>query len=108
MKGLLAGVVFNYWFSWFVNIGLVSKYIGYKWYKQVLDILPVTIVSLLAALVSLGVGYLLHLDMYLDGIVKLTVYVILYLGWSLVFKPEAYTYFLTIIPSKLKIWKKKN
>lgn len=108
MEGLLAGVVFNYWFSWFVNIGLVSKYIGYKWYKQVLDILPVTIVSLLAALVSLGVGFLLNLDMYPDGIVKLTVYVILYLGWSLVFKPEAYTYFLTIIPSKLKIRKKKN
>lgn len=108
MKGLLAGVVFNYWFSWFVNIGLVSKYIGYKWYKQVLDILPVTVVSLLVALVSFGVGYLLHLDMYPDGIVKFAVYVILYLGWSLVFKPEAYTYFLTIIPSKLKIWKKKN
>lgn len=108
MKGLLAGVVFNYWFSWFVNISLVSKYIGYKWYKQLGDILPVTIVSLLAALVSFSVGYLLHLDMYPDGILKLTIYVIIYLGWSFVFKPEAYTYFLTIIPSKLKIWEKKN
>jgi O-antigen/teichoic acid export membrane protein len=107
MKGLLAGVVFDYWFSWFVNISLVSKYIGYKWYKQIVDILPVTIVSLFAALVSFGVGYLLHLDMYPDGIVKFTIYVIIYLGWSFVFKPEAYTYFLTIIPSKLKIWKKK-
>jgi len=108
MKGLLVGVVFNYWFSWFVNISLVSKHIGYKWYKQILDILPVTIVSLLTALVSYGVGYLLHLDMYPDGIIKFAVYVILYLGWSLVFKPEAYTYFLTIIPSKNKIWKKKT
>lgn len=108
MEGLLAGVVFNYWFSWFVNIGLVSKYIGYKWYKQILDILPVTIVSLLAALVSFGIGYLLHLDMYLDGIVKFVVYVIIYLSWSFILKPEPYTYFLTIIPSKLNIWKKKN
>ena len=31
MKGLLAGVVFNYWFSYGVNISLVSKHIGYKW-----------------------------------------------------------------------------
>ncbi|UKK49486.1 lipopolysaccharide biosynthesis protein [Prevotella sp. E9-3] len=108
MKGLLAGVVFNYWFSWFVNISLVSKYIGYKWYNQILDILPVTIVSLLAAFVSFGVGFLLNLDMYPDGIVKLAVYVILYISWSLVFKPEAYSYFLTIIPSKFKIWKKKD
>lgn len=108
MKGMLAGVVINFWFSWFVNICLVSKHIGYKWYKQIVDILPVSTVSLLAALVSYGVGYLLHLDMYPDGIVKFTVYAIFYLGWSLVFKPEAYTYFLTIIPSKLKIWEKKD
>ena len=108
MKGLLSGVVVNYWFSWFVNISLVSKHIGYKWYKQIGDILPVTIASLLTALVSFGVGYLLHLDMYPDGIVKFTVYVILYLGWSLVFKPEAYTYFLTILPAKIKIWETKK
>lgn len=108
MKGLLAGVVFNYWFSWFVNVSLVSTHIGYKWYRQIRDIFPVTIASFLAALVSYGVGYLLHLDMYPDGIVKFTVYVIIYLGWSFVFKPEAYTYFLTIIPSKFRIWEKKK
>lgn len=108
MKGLLAGVVFNYWFSWFVNVSLVSTHIGYKWYRQIGDIFPVTIASFLAALFSYGVGYLLHLDMYPDGIVKFTVYVIIYLGWSFVFKPEAYTYFLTIIPSKFRIWEKKK
>ncbi len=108
IKGLLAGVVFNYWFSWFVNIGLVSKHVGYKWNKQIADLLPITIASVLAALVSYGIGYLLHLDMYPDGIVKLLVYVIIYLGWSFVFKPEAYTYFLTIIPLKFKFWEKRK
>lgn len=106
MKGLLAGVVFNYWFSYFVNIALVSKHIGYKWNKQIIDLLPVAIASIIAALVSYGVGYLLHLDMYPDGIVKLFVYVLIYLGWSLLFKPEAYTYFLTIVPSKFRFWEK--
>ena len=41
MKGLLVGVVFNAWFSFFVNIYMVDKYIGYKIGRQLLDLLPV-------------------------------------------------------------------
>jgi O-antigen/teichoic acid export membrane protein len=106
MKGLLVGVVFNYWFSYLVNISLVSKHIGYKWSRQIADLLPVTIASIIAALISYGVGYLLHLNMYPDGLVKLFVYVVVYLGWSFIFKPEAYTYFLTIIPDRFNFIKK--
>ena len=106
MKGLLFGVVFNYWFSYIVNISLVSKHVGYKWNKQILDILPVAIASIIAALISYGVGYLLQLSLYPDGIVKLLVYVLIYMGWSLLFKPEAYTYFLTITPAKFRFWEK--
>lgn len=108
MKGLLVGVVFNYWFSYLVNIGLVSKHIGYKWTRQVADLLPVAIASSIAALISYGVGYLLHLNLYPDGLVKFVVYLIIYLGWSFVFKPEAYTYFLTIIPAKFRFWERNK
>ncbi len=108
MKGLLIGVIVNYWFSYFVNISLVSKHVGYKFWRQIADLLPVTITSLIAAIVSLGVGYLLQLNMYPDGMVKVSVYLIVYLGWSFIFKPEAYTYFLTVIPSKVRFWERKN
>lgn len=108
MKGLLIGVIINYWFSYFVNISLVSKHVGYKFWRQILDLLPVAVASLIAAVISYGVGYLLHLNMYPDGIVKLFVYVLIYLGWSFVFKPEAYNYFLTIIPAKFRFWERKQ
>lgn len=108
MKGLLVGVTINSWFSYLVNIGLVSKYIGYKWSQQLLDLVPITIVSIIAAGVSYGIGYLLGLSVYLDGIVKLLVYLGIYLGWSFIFKPESYTYFLTIIPTRFKFWEKKK
>lgn len=108
VKGLLAGVLLNTWFSYFVNICLVSKYIGYKWSRQLLDLLPVTIASIIAAIVSYAIGYFLNLDMYPDGIVKFLSYAIIYLGWSFIFKPEAYTYFLTIIPSKFRFWERKR
>jgi len=108
MKGLLLGAVLNTWFSYFVNVCLVSKYIGYKWYRQLLDIMPVAIVSIIAVLVSYFCGYLLQLDTYLDGIVKLVVFLLVYIGWIIVFKPESYTYFLTILPARLKFGEKKD
>ena len=108
MKGLLVGVVLNSWFSYFVNIGLVSKYVGYKWSDQLLSIMPVAVASVISAVAAFIVGYFLNFSMYPDGIVKFVVYVIIYLGWSLIFKPEAYNYFLTIIPAKLRFWEKKT
>lgn len=104
MKGLLVGMVFSSWFSYLVNISLVSKFVGYKWSDQLLSIMPVLIASVVSAVAAFLVGYFLNLSMYPDGIVKFVVYVIIYLGWSLIFKPEAYNYFLTIIPSKFRFW----
>ena len=89
MKGLLVGMVINTWFSYAVNIGMVSKYIGYKWWNQLKDIMPVMIVSILAALVSYGVSTLFGFSLYLDGVIKVSVYAIVYFGWSYFFKPEA-------------------
>ena len=106
MKGLLAGVVVNSWFSYLVNIGLVSKHIGYKWTTQLKDLLPMTIASLLATGISYGVSSLLHLSLYPDGIVRLVVFLVLYLGWSFLFKPECYTYTLSVIPAKFRFWEK--
>ena len=108
MKGLLVGVVLNSWFSYFVNIGLVSKYVGYKWSDQLLSIMPVAIASVVSAVAAFLVGHFLNFSMYLDGIVKLFVYVMIYMGWSLIFKPEAYNFFLTIIPAKFRFWEKKT
>ena len=97
MKGLLAGVVIGTWFAYFVNISQVSKYVGYKWSTQLLNILPVTIASVVSALIAYSVGELFHLSLYLDGIVKLSLCLTTYLAWSFIFKPEAYTYSLTIV-----------
>ena len=102
MKGLLAGAVLNSWFSLFVNMWLVSVHVGYRMKRQILDVLPILLASSLIALISYGVGDLLHKNMYLDGIIKFCVYLILYLGWSFVFKPESFKYTKGIMESLLK------
>lgn len=108
MKGLLVGVTINSWFSYFVNIYLVSKHIGYKWTTQLMDLMPVALVSVIAAAVSYAVGLVLHLGMYPDALVKILVYVIVYMGWSILMKPEAYTYTLSIIPARFRFWDRKK
>ena len=108
MKGFLAGIIIYNWFCYFVNIGLVSKYIGYKWWRQLLDLLPVTLVSVLAFVCCYLIGRSLHFSLYLDGFMKSLLYLAIYLGWSLLFKPEAYTYTLSIIPSRFRWWERRD
>ena len=108
MKGLLAGVVIYNWFCYFVNIGLVSKYIGYRWNKQLYDLLPVTIVTVVGTVISFLIGYFCHKSLYVDGLIKFAAFTIVYVGWVLAFKPESYSYFLTIIPQKVKFWEKRT
>lgn len=106
MWGLLVGVVFNCWFSFFVNIGLVSKYIGYKWTQQIADLLPIGFAVAVAGIISYLVGLATAFNMYAKAIVEVIIFVSLYMGWSLFFKPESYLYFLTVIPNKYKFWGK--
>lgn len=108
MKGLLVGVTFNSWFSYLVNIFLVSRHIGYKWTSQLKDLMPVALASIIAAVASYGMGIVLHLNMYSDALIKILVYLFIYLGWSFLVKPEAYTYTLSIIPARLHVWERKN
>lgn len=109
MRGLLVGMVLNTWFSYFVNIWLVSKHIGYRWQRQLIDITPVLLASLSAAALAYVVGTLCSLPLYADGLLKLFVFVALYAAWSVQFHPESYQYFLVAAkPLGKKIKRKKN
>lgn len=106
MKGFLVGVILFNYFAYFVNVGLVSKHIGYKWTNQIFDLLPMGIASLVSALIAYGVAYILNWGLYVDGIIKMVVCLAAYMAWSLIFKPEAFTYTLTLIPERFRFWEK--
>ena len=104
IKGLLIGIVIASWFSYIVNISLVSKYIGYKHYQQLKDIAPIFFVSGFAALASYLSGRWMGLSFYPTAVVEIFIFIAIYFGWSFFFRPEAYTYSLSI----LDIIKSKN
>jgi O-antigen/teichoic acid export membrane protein len=104
MKGFLVGLVLYNYLALFVNIGLVSKYIGYHWKTQIWNLMPVVVVSLFAITVSYIFAYFVDVSMYKKAIAELIAFLIIYLGWSFIFKPTAFTYTLGIIPARYKFW----
>ena len=109
MRGLLLGMVLNTWFSYFINIWLVSKHIGYRWHRQILDLQPVLMASLSIAALSYAVVGLCSLSLYADGVLKFVIFVALYACWSVMFRPEAYQLFCEAVkPITKKLRRKIN
>jgi O-antigen/teichoic acid export membrane protein len=106
MTGLLIGAIINSWFSYFVNILLVSKYINYKWTTQLFDLLPIIIVTCVVGCTCFFCVEFFHLNVYQDGLIKLILFVILYLGWSFLFKPESFVYTKGLVTPYFKRIKK--
>lgn len=101
--GLLIAMVIDNWIIYFINAYNVSKHIGYHIKEQFLNLLPVFLASVLSFVIAFICGYLLHLSLYLDGLIKLFVFVLCYVGWVVISKPEAFLYSMSIIKDiKLK------
>ena len=106
MKGFLVGVIIYNWFCYLVNIGLVSKHIGYKWTQQLQDLTPIIFATFISAVICYLLGILLHLNIYSDGILKFFVFIITYIAWSYYFKLEAFTYSISVIPDRFRFWER--
>ena len=106
MPGLLVGIVIYNYFCYFVNIGLVSKHIGYKWWNQLKDLLHVSVMSLTAFAAGYASTCFLHAHIYVIGVIRLLVFLSFYIGWSVISKPEAYVYAVSNIPRRFRFWNK--
>jgi len=107
MKGLVCGAVMNAWFSLFVNQGMVSSHIGYSFWTQWKNLAPTFALAAVSTLISWSVGYFIGIGMYLDAVVKIIIYLITFIGLSVVFNLEAYQYTLTLVPAKFRIWERR-
>lgn len=108
IKGLLIGMVFNTWFSYIVNIALVSKYIGYKWWHQLLNLMPSMILSIFIMIVCQFISSVCGLTLYIDGLMKSVLFIILYAFLSKIFNLEAARYVGSIYSTLLNETLKKK
>lgn len=79
MQGLLIGSILSTFFIYIINAYLVHKYIGYKFHKQMLDIMPYFSVAIITGVFCWVIGQFLEIHLYLKAILQLFVYVITYL-----------------------------
>lgn len=92
MKGLLCGVILHNIVDYVVNMGLVSKYIKYNWRTQLKHLFPIMSIAFAAFVISYVIVRPFALSLYIGGVVKITIYLTIYMGWSFIAKPESYMY----------------
>ena len=99
MEGLLWAVVLENWLNYIINISLVSKHIGYKSYKQLLDMIPIVSLSLLGYVSCLLFDSVLDLNIYIEAICNVFIFFIVYLGVAKILNIEAMTFAVNIYTS---------
>lgn len=109
IKGLLVGMVMQSWLIYLINAYQVHKYIGYTLSKQMIDLLPILLISI----VSGGVAYFLTIfmpdwNMYILAVIRLLVFILVYLCGSSLFKMESFGIVKETIPMFLAKFKMKK
>lgn len=99
MKGLLIGMVMQSWLIYIINAYQVHKHIGYKLSKQFFDLLPTLLLAVASWAVAYGLVFLLpQWNMYVIAVICLLVFVVVYLGGSIIFKMESFRLVKETIP----------
>ncbi len=102
MRGLLLGVVLDAYVIYIVNAYLVHRFIGYKLWRQLIDLLPIILISLLSGLVVYIVGLCLPFHQYLVATIQLFVFVLFYLFFSFLLRLPAYKDSMDIVRGLLQ------
>lgn len=98
MQGLLYGTVLGCYTLYIINSILASRYIGYSLWKQLADLVPIVVVSIIPYITCLLVNNILgSINMYVLAIFDLTIYIMLYLLISKSFHLAAYEYCKEVI-----------
>lgn len=99
MEGLLWAVVIENWMTYFINICLVSRYIGYKMRKQLLDMMPIFLISILGYLSCIFMDSILSVNIYIEALCNLFLFFVVYLGAAKIFNIEALSFVVHIYTS---------
>lgn len=108
IKGMLIGMVMKSWLIYIVNASLVSKYIGYKLGRQLLDILPIMLLAIGSFIIAWLVGWVLPFGMYPNAIILFPLYALCYLGFAKVLKFDALNQSIDMVRPLIEKFTKKD
>lgn len=88
--GLLCGSVMSSWLIYVINARLASKYVGYGLGRQMRDLFPIIACSIVAFCVAYLTMLLGIESIYINGILKFLIFIVVYTLLSASCKQEAY------------------
>lgn len=102
IKGLMYGFVLSAWFLLIINQYLISKHIGYSLWQQYKDLLPIYVLSAFVFAICLLVYQHLNLHMYVNGLICVAIYIVIYLSIARIINFNIYTEVLSTINNCLE------
>ncbi len=102
IEGMLIGMVMKSWLIYIVNASLVHKHIGYKLWRQISDLAPMLITSIIAFVSTYTVGKLINLDMYFEAVLELLLFASIYIGISILINNDSLKYVSGFVSSYLR------
>lgn len=103
LEVLIIGIVLFYWISFFVNAMYSNKLISYSVLNQMVDFIPVMLITLIPAIIVYVLSYVYQSHMYFLLAWQIIVYVGIVCGLSILFKIEAFYEIKNILINKLTI-----
>jgi O-antigen/teichoic acid export membrane protein len=97
IEGLLWASAIGAWLILFANAYLASKHTGYTLIKQLKDMMPITMLSVIVFYIAYILINSISLNIYIEAIISLVLYLTLYLSLSFKFKIKAFMYLFEII-----------
>ena len=97
IEGLLWASAIGAWLILFANAYLASKHTGYTLMKQLKDMMPITMLSVIVFYIAYILINSISLNIYIEAIISLVLYLTLYLSLSFKFKIKAFMYLFEII-----------
>lgn len=95
--GLLFGYALSSWILAFINLYLVDKYVNYKLFQQFKDLTPIFLVSTISYLITLCFATILDLNIYIEIIFIISIYILVYVLLSMLFRLKAFDFLKEII-----------
>lgn len=92
LEGLIWGFSVGAWIIAMVNAWLVAKHIKYSMWQQFKDLSSIILLSLITFLLVYSIANTIVCNIYLKGIIALIIYIVVYLGLSLLFKIKVYSF----------------
>lgn len=105
IEGMLVGMVLSSWMMYLINAFLVSKYVGYKMRLQLMDLLPVLLLSIFSLIIAY-ISEILSCNLYVKGLIGFILFVLVYLGGACILKMRNYQDLLELFPKVIGKFKK--